>query len=207
MQKPSELLYYRHIPTTRYFAPIFKFSVFFFTKILHLTYTTYMKINIFALCLCFGLTFIIIPLLLSFILKRNKSVLKFCMFVLLLDYLAVLAIFTLVDARLSYPNLILSSCRSHTMMQMNFVFWGNGLFNYLSNLSMFLPLGIFIFNLKRENKFSCTILSAFLISTIIEILQFVLPICRTTEFADIVLGTVSGLASAMFCELIYGTKK
>ena len=166
-----------------------------------------MKINIYILASVFVLCYAVLPLVLSNLLKQQRKALKVIMAILLADYIFVLGIFTCLNVKFLYPNLIISPKFDDGWFSMNFAFWGNGLFNYLSNLTMFLPLGIFVFNLREKKKYISTIVLAFLLSITIEVLQFVLPIARTTELADIVLGTISGIVSASFCKVFYSIKK
>ena len=166
-----------------------------------------MKLNIYFLFGALGIVFIIVPLVLSKLLKSTGWLLKLSMALILVDYLFVLALLTLLNVKFSYPSLIISWENTGSWFSMNFEVWGDGLFNYISNLSMFLPLGIFVFNLRDKKRYRSTIIAAFVISTLIELLQFVLPTSRTTELADIVLGTLSGLISATFCKIFYSIKK
>lgn len=166
-----------------------------------------MLINIFLLGSLYGVAFFLIPLILSALLQNSRSLLKLLLWVILLCYLACVAILTLSDVNFSYPNLAVSIIPNEKWFSMNFVVWGGGLFNYLSNLAMFLPLGVFVFGLKERRKFLSTISLALLLSIIIEVLQFILPFARTTELADIILNVSSGFVSATFCLIFYSIKK
>ena len=67
---------------------------------------------------------------------------------------------------------------------------------------MLFPIGAFVLSQTQKKTLLKTILTALLVSVIIEFLQFALPINRTTELFDIVLNTLSGVIGYAYFYLL-----
>ena len=68
---------------------------------------------------------------------------------------------------------------------------------------MFFPVAAFVISQTDKNMFLKTILISFVLSFIIEFLQFILPVYRTTEVFDIVTNTISGIIGFVYFYFVY----
>lgn len=162
-----------------------------------------MSINLY---LAFALAFLLmvaIPTTLVFALKNKPKVLKPIIAIMSIIYLCFLFIGTLTLFGKSGDTITFTFNFSSTHWFSSYFIWGSfGKLNILINLLMLFPVGYIVFTFAKKHKFLKTILAAFLLSITIELLQFILPICRNTEILDIALNTISGVISATYCWLL-----
>lgn len=158
-----------------------------------------MTINLY---LCVSLFFIFglaIPTILVFTLKNHQKVLKILAGIMLAVYFIFLLIGTTAKIDISLPNASFYLDFSSNWFEMNFIAFGTGKSNILINLVLFLPLGFVVFIFSKKRPLLKTIMFSLTLSITIELLQWILPITRNTEILDVILNTISGTISAIFC--------
>jgi glycopeptide antibiotics resistance protein len=161
-----------------------------------------MTFNIFLCLSLFVLIGLILPTILVFALKNHQRTLKTIISVLLVCYLILLFIGTTFEVDLAFPNVSFNLKLNDNWFSLHFIAFNFGKINVLVNLALFLPLGFATFTLSKKHKVLKTVLFSFLLSTTIELSQWILPIYRNTEILDVILNTASGLISAIYCLFI-----
>ena len=145
---------------------------------------------------------LVLPTTLVFALKHKPKILKWCILILFVVYLLLLFVGT--AGKISLKNNILKINFNFTKewFSLYFLWFSFSRTNLLINLFLLFPVGYLVYTFCEKHKFIKTILLALLISVVVEIYQWVLPIHRNTELSDILFNTISGLISAIYCNLL-----
>lgn len=161
-----------------------------------------MEINIYLAIISIFLILFAVPFLLCTILKNKRTALKIFITIWFVIYLAFLFIGT--TANIQIDNNIVKLWYNFNMpwFKLDFSFYSSGMFNIFTNLAMMFPIGFFIFSVYPKNQFLKTIFLSLIISIIIELYQWILPVNRHTEIFDVVLNVASGIISAIYCLIL-----
>lgn len=150
-----------------------------------------------AIMFCF-----IIPTFLMIFLKKHHKALKICAGVLFCVYLGLLFIGTTATINIKNSNLIINLNFNEPWFSLDFDWFETSKTNVLINLFLLFPLGFVVYTFSEKHQFLKTVLFSLLLSIIIELYQFILPVHRNTELSDIIFNTLSGVISAAYCELL-----
>jgi len=145
---------------------------------------------------------IALPTILLFALKNHQKALKICTIILMIIYFSLLFIGTSFSVTVKSGNLVIAPNFNKEWFSLNFVAHNLSSTNILVNLALLLPTGFIVYIFAKKHRFLKTILFAFLLSLFIEFYQFVLPVSRATELTDIILNTLSGVISAIYCFIL-----
>lgn len=145
---------------------------------------------------------IALPTILLFALKNHQKALKICTIILMIIYFSLLFIGTSFSVTVKSGNLVIAPNFNKEWFSLNFVACNLSSTNILVNLALLLPTGFIVYIFAKKHRFLKTILFAFLLSLFIEFYQFVLPVSRATELTDIILNTLSGVISAIYCFIL-----
>ena len=145
---------------------------------------------------------LIIPTVLVFALKKYKKALKITTLIFLSIYLILLFVGTTAELGYHETTATFKVVFNKSWFTPSFMWFGTGLLNVLVNIFLLFPIGFVTFVFAKKHKFLKTILFAFVLSLFIETYQMVLPIYRNTELGDIVLNTLSGVLSAIYCAIL-----
>lgn len=161
-----------------------------------------MKINVYIGIILLLILFLIVPTISLFMLKNNRKTLKIIAIISFVLYL--IALFILVFGRVVIKNNVveISLVTNNKWFSLHFIFSSFHIRNLLYNLVMFFPLSAFIFAISDKSTLIKTIIVAICLSCFIEIMQFILPVSRTTELFDIVTNTISALIGYVYFSLI-----
>lgn len=152
-----------------------------------------MEINLILAILLSIFFMVILPSIAIFIFINNKRLLKILGIVFFIVFLIILLILTLGNVKITYSSVILSFVTNNSWFSLDFAFANFNKQNILLNTFMLFPVGAFVISINTKHSFIKTILISLVISLIIETLQFVLPVDRTTEILDLILNTISGI--------------
>ena len=156
-------------------------------------------ILLYALC---GICFFVCAPIILLVFRKHKKTLYIISNVLLILYILILSIGVFGQITIKENNTIILIHFDNTLwLNGTFIFASQSAFNATVNTFLLFPLGQYI-ALKSKHPILQSIVWSFIVSTIIELLQFVLPIDRTTEILDIILNTISGLLGAIYILLI-----
>lgn len=157
-----------------------------------------MQINLILAFIVFIFLFFIFPTLMIIIFFNNKKVLKIVGLTTFITYCLLLSV--LVFGKVSITKTYVSVNFDNTIpwFSLNFLWANFGKTNVLYNLIMLFPVSAFVFSQTQEKTFLKTILISFVLSFIIELLQFILPVYRTTEVFDIITNTASGVIGYLY---------
>ena len=161
-----------------------------------------MTINLYFALTLVVFFMLILPTTLVFALKHKPKILKWCILILFVVYLLLLFVGTAGKVSLKNNTLIISFNFSGNWFSLYFLWFSFSRTNLLINLFLLFPVGYVVFTYSEKYQFLKTILLALLISVVVEIYQWVLPIHRNTELSDILFNTISGLISAIYCNLL-----
>ena len=145
------------------------------------------------------LLMVVVPTILVFALKNHQKALKITTFIFACIYFVVLFIGTTCVLNIDSNTTKISFDFTKDWFSIDFLWFDFRLGNMFINLSMLFPLGFIVYVFANHKPFLKTILFAFLLSLLIELYQFVLPIYRNTELTDILFNTLSGVISATYC--------
>ena len=162
-----------------------------------------MTINLILCVVLFCLFILIIPIIVSFCLRRHKKALKIVAIISFVVYLFFLFYGTLCKISIDYPDITFDLKFDSPWFSLYFLTFNFGKTNVLINLVIFLPIGFFVYATCDKKCFLKTILLSFFLSVFIELLQWILPVYRNTEILDVILNTISGLLSALLCQILY----
>lgn len=162
-----------------------------------------MQINLLLAFIVFVFLFFIFPTLMIIIFFNNKKTLKTIGLISFVVYCLLLSV--LVFGKISVGENFVTISFENTIpwFSLNFIWANFGKTNILYNLIMLFPVAGFVFSQTTEKIFLKTILISFVLSFIIELLQFILPVYRTTEFFDIVTNTISGIIGYLYFYFVY----
>ena len=145
---------------------------------------------------------LIIPTILVFALKKHEKALKITTLVFLTLYLTLLFIGTTAELGYNGTTATFIVVFNKSWFTPSFMWFGTGILNLLVNIFLLFPVGFITFVFAKKHKFLKTILFAFALSIFIETYQMVLPIHRNTELGDVILNTISGAISAIYCFIL-----
>ncbi len=144
----------------------------------------------------------VLPTILFITLKNKPKTLKICASVLFFIYLIFLFIGTTGSISLSGSKLSISLNFNKEWFSLDFAWFEISKTNTLINLFLLFPIGFVVYTFTDKKQFLKTILFSFLLSIIIELYQWVLPIHRNTEVSDVIFNTISGVISAVYLEIL-----
>ncbi len=156
-----------------------------------------MEINLYLILILLFVLMYALPCFLVIALKNHPVWLKIFIFIWFIAYLATLFVGVTANIKIYSNKIGIYFNFNQPWFKLNFVFFGRGNLNFITNLAMMFPLGFFVYTFFKKS-FSKTIIFSFVLSVLIELLQWVLPINRNTEILDVILNTASGLISAIY---------
>lgn len=162
-----------------------------------------MEINLILAIVLYIVLVVVLPSILVFVLINNKRLLKIFGIVFFILFLTVLSLLVFGNVVFKNGNIILSFSANAKWFSMLFLWGSFTKSNILLNLVMLFPVSLFVLSLNTKHSFIKTTVISFVISVVVELLQFVLPIERTTEVLDIVLNTISGMLGFGFYYLVF----
>lgn len=145
---------------------------------------------------------VVAPTVLVFALKKHPKALKITTIVFACVYFMCLFIGTTCKLKVSADNILISFNFTEPWFSIDFLFLDFSLKNMFVNLAMMFPLGFIVYVFSNKKPFIKTIIFALSLSLFIELYQFILPIYRNTEITDIIFNILSGVASAIYCQLL-----
>ena len=161
-----------------------------------------MEINIFITGIMMFVLMVLVPPIILLFLQKHPKTIKIITIILAVIYAILLIIGTTARVYVSGTNLVIRYPNSADWFSMHFAVFNKGKANILVNLALLFPIGPVVYVFSKSHPFLKTVLISFAISLIIETYQFILPIFRTTELADLILNTISGTLSAIYCEIL-----
>lgn len=162
-----------------------------------------MQINLSLVLILFTILFFIFPTLMIIIFFNKKRVLKIVGLVAFILYCLLLSVLVFGKISITKQYVIISFENTIPWFSLNFIWANFGKTNVIYNLIMLFPVAAFVISQTDKNIFLKTILISFVLSFIIEFLQFILPVYRTTEVFDIVTNTISGIIGFAYFYFIY----
>ena len=148
------------------------------------------------------LLMIVLPTILILTLKNHPKKLKIVAIILSVIYFSLLFIGTTFKVSLKNGNLSVYPDFTRKWFSLRFLISSFSPINITINLILLFPIGFIVFSFAKKHPFLKTILCAFLLSLLIELYQFILPVARTTELTDLLFNTLSGVLSALYCKLL-----
>jgi glycopeptide antibiotics resistance protein len=149
---------------------------------------------------------VIAPIILVFALKNHQKALKIITTIFACGYFVCLFIGTTADINMTSSKTTIDFDFTKKWFNINFLLYDFDLDNILINLFMFFPIGFIVYVFADKKPFIKTIILALILSIIVELYQFILPINRYTELTDLIFNTTSGLISACVCKLLLKLK-
>ena len=141
----------------------------------------------------------ILPTLLILCLDSHQKALKICTVILSVAYFILLFIGTSFNLQIKSNNLVIYPDFTKPWFSLKFIPYNFSLSNILVNLALLFPIGFIVSVFSKRKAFLKTILYSFLVSLLIELYQFILPISRGTELTDILFNTLGGVLSGLYC--------
>lgn len=163
------------------------------------------QVNAYVAAVIIGFCFLFIPFFVLFTFYNKPKILKSCAIILFFVYLISISI--LVFAKLEFNGNLICITFEQSASWFSLLFRVGVVSNkrqLFLNLLMMFPISVFVLVITKKDKFCykktfiLTLVLSFLLSACIEILQFVLPIDRTTEILDLVINTFSGALGFLF---------
>lgn len=148
------------------------------------------------------LLMIVLPTILILSLKNHPKALKISAIILSIIYFVLLFIGTTFQMSIKNGNLSVYPDFTQEWFSISFLLASFQPVNLTINLILLFPIGFIVFSFAKKRPFLKTIIIAFLISILIELYQFILPVARTTELTDILFNTLSGFISAIYCKIL-----
>ena len=143
-----------------------------------------------------------LPTILVFALRNHQKALKITAIVFACIYFVFMFIGTTCTLDIDWNHSSIGFDFTEPWFSLDFISFEFKPGNILINLFMFFPLGFIVYIFTNKKPFIKTILFALTLSLFVELYQFILPIYRNTELTDIVLNTLSGLLSAIYCKIL-----
>lgn len=157
----------------------------------------------FTFAIIISVVFMVVLPAVLIIFVKNRKHLQFCIKILSIAYFCILCVGVLSKIEFNGNTVLVTvETKSGWFDTNKFSFYSFGTFNILINLYMLLPVGAIGYVCFDENKFLKTTALAFLISLLIETMQFIFPVARSVEFTDIVYNTLSGMIGYLTFYLI-----
>ena len=161
-----------------------------------------MEINIYIAGIMMFVLMVLVPPIILFFLQKHPKTIKLVTIILTIIYAVLLIIGTTAKVYISGSNLVIRYPNSADWFSMHFAVFNKGKANILVNLALLFPVGPVVYVFSKSHSFLKTVLISFAVSLFIETYQFILPVFRTTELADLILNTISGALSALYCEIL-----
>lgn len=161
-----------------------------------------MKINFFLAALVMFVLMVIIPPIILKIFRSKPRVIKILSICLGIVYAVLLVIGTTADVSMKNHIVSIKYPNSAAWFSMRFAVLNGGIAHILINLVLLFPIGYLVYVFSSKHCFFKTVLVSLGVSIIIETYQFILPINRSTELADLIFNTLSGVLSATYCEIL-----
>lgn len=161
-----------------------------------------MTINLYLALSLTIVLMVVLPTTLFITLKNKPKTLKICAGIMFFVYLIFLFIGTTGSISLNGPKLSIALNYNKEWFSLDFAWFEISKTNTLINLFLLFPIGFVVYTFTNKKQFLKTILFSLLLSIIIELYQWVLPIHRNTELSDIIFNTISGVISAIYLEVL-----
>ena len=161
-----------------------------------------MKINFFLAASIMFVLMVIVPPIILKIFRNKPHIIKILSICLGVVYAVLLVIGTTADVSMKNNVISIKYSNSIDWFSMRFAVLNGGIAHILINLVLLFPIGFLVYIFSSKHCFLKTVLISFAVSIIIETYQFILPVDRSTELADIVFNTLSGVLSATYCEIL-----
>ena len=145
---------------------------------------------------------VVAPTVLVFALKKHQKALKITTIVFACIYFVCLFIGTTCKLNISADKVTVAFKFTEPWFSIDFLFLDFSLKNMFVNLVMMFPLGFIVYVFTNKKPFIKTVIFALCLSLFIELYQFILPIYRNTEITDIIFNVLSGLVSAVYCQIL-----
>jgi len=165
-----------------------------------------MKINLY-IAIVFIIFFYLIYPILMFKLIKNRRVLKIIGIVSFFIYILILCCLVFGEVIIKDNFILLNIKTSYVWFKLNFIIANFAKLNVIYNLIMLFPVAAFVFSITKKRVLLKTIIISFLISFLIELFQFILPVDRTTELFDLLTNTVSGIIGFFYYNLFFKSLK
>lgn len=155
-----------------------------------------------AIYILVGIFFFIIPPILYIFLSKHKKALYIIFSILFILYIIILLVGVFGSIQKNDDTTTISLIFDNSLWAKgNFAIASSSAFNILVNLVLLFPLGEYIAIICKKPILK-TILISFACAFMIEFLQFLLPVSRTTELLDLILNTISGILGTLYILLI-----
>lgn len=147
---------------------------------------------------------LIIPTVYLVIFRNNKKVIRVGTIILSIVYFSFLFVGFLGEVALRDNVLTITLpfngkwFKAHRFLIYNF-----GLDNVLVNIALFFPMAFISFIFCKKHKFVKTILLSFILSVLVEFLQFALPVMRIVELTDLLFNTLGGIVGACYVMTLF----
>ncbi len=161
-----------------------------------------MEINVYLLIVSLFIIMFALPFIFCLIFKNKQILLKIIISIWFIIYLALLSIGTTANIEIRNSSVKIWYDFSVGWLKLDFSIFSSGTFNIFTNLVMMFPVGFFVFSICEHHPVFKTIILSFIISIIIELYQWILPVSRHTEIMDILLNVASGIISAIYCIIL-----
>ena len=158
--------------------------------------------NLIFACAIAVVFMLIVPSILIIVLKNYPKVLKIITLVFSIFYFIALFVGTAAAIDINNNHFSLTFDFSKNWFSLYFILFNFGIRNMLINIFMLMPLGFIVYVFCNNHKIIKTVIFAFLVSLVIELYQFILPIARNTEITDIIFNTLGGFISAIYIKLL-----
>lgn len=147
--------------------------------------------------------FLIFPTLMLVVFFKRRKVLKIFGIISFILYCVCMSLLVFGSVSITKEYAILNFNNKSTWFSSYFIFADFGKTNIIYNLVMLFPISAVVFSQTEKHVFLKTVLTSFLVSLIIELFQFILPIHRCTEIFDLVTNTTSGAIGYIYFAFVY----
>lgn len=161
-----------------------------------------MNINLWLAISLIILLELIVPTILCLTLKNKPLSLKVCTIILAVLFFAFLFVGTTAEVTLKNNIIKVNYVFTDSWFDFKIKFGSTSISNIMVNIVLLFPVSYIVFVFSKTNYFAKCIFFAFVVSLIIETYQWVLPIPRGTEIIDLILNTLCGVVSYLYCKLL-----
>ena len=161
-----------------------------------------MQINLMVAFTFFVFLFFIFPSLMIIIFFNNRKFLKIVGLVSFIIYCLILSVLVFGKINIEKTYIEITFTNKIPWFSLNFIWANFAKDNIIYNVVMLFPISAFVFTQTNEKIFLKSVLISFVLSFIIELLQFILPFYRTTEIFDIVMNVFSSIIGYLYFYIV-----
>lgn len=162
-----------------------------------------MEINLIVAIILLIVFIVVLPSIAIFVFINNARILKILSIISFVLFLICLGFLVFGNVSFKNGNIVLTLQTNNKWFSMIFLWGSFSVTNILLNIFMLFPVGAFCLCNFKKHTFIKTLLISFVISVTIELLQFVLPVNRSTEILDVILNTLSGAIGYLYFYLVF----